>query len=171
MKSRLMAISVFLFLALMIAPVIAAPATKTPFIAEASFVPISPGKQWITKDGISHVKGGISEGTITSISGPDISGAIWMSVDETVDLNTGEGSLHGKWTITAMADSYTFEGSAAGVITSTSPTTSHLSGTFIGHGTGAYEGQKIMGSFESEVTMGVYPIELNMEGIILSPKG
>jgi len=155
---------------LTITPVMAA-ATKTLFTAEASFFPISPGKQWTTEDGILQVKGAIFEGTITSISGPDISGAIWMRVDETLDLNTGEGSLHGKWTITTMPDSYTFEGSAVGVTTPTSPTTSHLSGAFIGHGTGDYDGQKMMGSFEGEVTTGVYPIELNMEGIILSPKG
>ncbi len=151
--------------------VIAAPSTKTPYTAEMSFVPTSPGKQWITEDGISHIKGGIFEGTITSISGPDISGAIWMRVDETVDLNTGMGSLHGKWTITAVSDSYTFEGSAVGFITPTSPTTSHLSGKFVGHGMGDFEGQQIKGSFSGEVPVEVYPIELDMEGIILSPKG
>jgi hypothetical protein len=152
-----------------ITPVLATPATKTPFTAVLSFVPVSPGKQWITEDGISHVKGGIFEGTVTGISGPDISGTMWMSVDETVDLNTGEGSLHGKWTITAIGG--TFEGSAVGVITPTSPTTSYMSGTFIGHGAGDYEGQKIKGSFEGDVIVDVYPIELDMEGIILSPKG
>lgn len=46
-----------------------------------------------------------------------------------------------------------------------------MDGTFIGHGTGDYEGQKIKGSFEGDVTIDVYPIIMELEGIILSPKG
>lgn len=152
-----------------VTPVVAAPATKTPFTAGASLAPTSPGKQWITEDGIEQIKGAIFEGTLTSISGPDISGTVWMKMDETVDLNTGMGTLHAKWTITAIDG--TFEGSSVGVITPIDPTTSYVSGTFIGHGAGDFEGQKIMGSFEVEVTVEVFPIEMNMEGIILSPKG
>ena len=173
MKKRILIPLVVLLVLFIATPVIAAPATKTPFTAEASLVlgNISQGKQWITEDGISHVKGAISEGTLTSTSGPDISGTIRMTTTESVDLNTGEGSLHGKWTITAMPDSYTFEGSAVAVMTPTSPTTSHISGTFIGHGTGDYDGQKIKGSFEADVTIGIPQVEMDLEGILLSPKG
>jgi len=96
-----------------VTPVMAAPATKTLFTAEASFVPgsISTGKGWITKDGIQHVKGAISEGNITG----DISGTMWLMSDETVDLNTGEGANHGKFVLTV--DGGTFEGSFQSKVT------------------------------------------------------
>lgn len=169
MKKEILIPLVALLTLLTTTPVFAVPATKTPFTAVASFEAVSPGKEWITKDGISHIKGGISAGALTSISGPDISGEIWMRVGQTVDLNTGEGSLHGKWTITAVGGP--FEGSVVAVITATSPTTSHISGTFIGHGSGDYEGQKLKGSFEGDIIMGVPQIEIDLEGVILSPKG
>ena len=153
-----------------VAPVIAAPATKTPFTAETSFIPgnISPGEVWITKDGIRHVKGAISEAPVTG----DISGTMWLVSAETIDLNTGEGAVHGKFVLTV--DGGTFEGSFQSVFTPLSPGQLRISGTFTGQGTGTYEGQKIMVSSEGKLILPppLPPVvEILLEGIILSPKG
>lgn len=163
MKKALMPVMVLLVL-FAVAPVMAAPATKTLFTAEASFIPgsISTGRGWITEDGIQHVKGAISEGTVTG----GMSGTFWIMSDEVVDLNTGDGANHGKFVLTINGG--TFEGSFQSIVYMYT-----FSGTFVGHGTGVYEGQKIMGSHEGElIVVDTLPIvEMVLEGIILSPKG
>lgn len=148
-------------------PVIATPVMKTPFTADVSVVPSSPGKTW-EKGGILHIKGSVGMGTITSTSGPDISGDILIIEDEAINPKTGKGSMHAKWVITALDFSFTFEGSTVAKIVFTDPTTSHISGTFKGDGTGIYEGQIIKGSFEGDFEEGVYPMEMELEGIIQS---
>ncbi|MFB0567835.1 MAG: hypothetical protein ACETVM_04560 [Candidatus Bathyarchaeia archaeon] len=150
------------------APVIAAPATKTLFATEARFVPgnISQGEVWITKDGIRHVKGAISEASVTG----DILGTMWLVSAETIDLNTGEGSNHGTFVFTV--DEGTFEGSFQSAFTPLSPGQLRISGTFVGQGTGIYEGQKIMASSEGKLTLPppLPPVvEIVLKGIILSP--
>ncbi len=151
-----------------VAPVMAAPATKTLFTAEARFVPgnISQGEVWITKDGIRHVKGAISEAPVTG----DISGTMWLVSVETIDLNTGEGSNHGRFVTTV--DGGTFEGSFQSAFTPLSPGQLRISGTFVGQGTGTYEGQKIMASSKGKLILSPQlppVVEIVLEGIILSP--
>lgn len=162
MKKVLMPILALLVL-FAVTPAVAAPATKTLFTAEASFIPgsISPGKGWVTKGGIQHIKGATSEGTVTG----DISGTMLLVSDETMNLNTGKGTNHGRFVLTV--DGGTFEGSFQSIVTL------HVfSGTFIGHGTGTYEGQKIMGSHQGELTVDAIPVvEMVLDGIILLPKG
>jgi hypothetical protein len=141
----------------------AAPVTRTSIEAVASVdAPISPGKSWITKGGISHIKGEVSEGTLSG----DISGDILMIGDETFNLKTGKGTLHTKWIITMSSG--TFEGTLVGFMTATGLTTYHFSGTFTGCGTGAYKGQKLKGSFAADGTMNEYPLIISLEGIVLS---
>ncbi len=146
-----------------VSPVMSAPAMKTSFMAEASFVPgnISQGTMWTTKDGIQHVRGAISEGTISG----DLSGTFSIISHETVDLNTGEGVNHGKFIL--ILDEGTFEGSFQSTIVMYT-----FSGTFIGHGTGAYKGQKLMGLHEGELIFDTIPVvQMTLEGIMFSPKG
>lgn len=172
MRKVLMSAMALLLCAFAVAPVIATTATKTPFTAVVCFTPgtVSQGEQWTTEDGILHIKGMISEGTvILHIGGAsDLSGAFWVTHSEAFDLNTGEGANHGKFVIT-VAEGDVFEGSFQGMITEGY----RLSGTFVGQGTGAYEGKKMMGSFEGVMYMDTRPpvVELVFEGMILSPKG
>lgn len=142
-------------------PLVAAPATKTPFEGEMTTVLVYPGKVWITADGIEQVKGAVAEGSITG----DISGSVTVTEDETLDLNTGLGYVHGKVVITT-ADG-TFEGSFVALITGYY----YVQGKGVGQGTGAYEGQKMMAWFEghSEMVDGVPTTTSTVEGIILSP--
>lgn len=161
---KLMAAIIALLVLLMATPVMAAPATKTPFRAAGSFIPgiIDTGKVWITKDGIQHVKGAISEGTVSG----DISGTFRLVSYETVNLNTGDGTNHGKFTLIVNGED-TFEGSFQSTVTMNT-----FSGTFVGRGTGMYRGQKIMGSHEGELVMDTIPVvEIVLEGIRLIPKG
>jgi len=152
-----------------VAPAIATPATKTLFTAEASFVPgnISQGEVWITQDGIRHVKGAISKAPVTG----DISGTMWLVSAETIDLNTGEGSNHGRFVITV--DGGTFEGSFQSAFTLLSPGQLRILGTFVGQGTGTCEGQKIMASCEGKLILPppLPVVEIELKGIILSPQG
>ncbi len=146
-----------------VSPVMSAPAIKTSFIAEASFVPgnISQGSIWTTKDGIQHVRGAVSEGTITG----DLTGTFLIISYETVDFNTGEGVNHGKFTL--ILDGGTFEGSFQSTISMYT-----FSGTFVGHGTDTYKGQKLMGLHEGELILDTIPVvQMTLEGIMLSPKG
>ncbi len=150
--------------------VMAAPATKTQFTTEASFVPgnISIGEVWITKDGIRHVKGATS---FTFVTG-DISGTMWLVSSETIDLNTGEGTNHGEFVLTV--NSGTFEGSFQGEFSPQSPGQLAISGTFVGQGSGIYDRQMIMASSKGRLILpepGPPVVEIVLEGTILSPKG
>ena len=155
-----------------VAPVMAAPATKTPFTADVSFVlgNVYAGEEWITMDGIYHVKGQVSQGpvTLTPVTGDILVGTMLIVRHATLDLNTGDGSCHGKIVITVNGG--TFEGSEQSTITLWG---AHISGTFLAQGTGMYEGQTIMASFEGGVVIvdGVKTVVAEFEGIILSPKG
>lgn len=159
-KTVLMPVTALLLL-FVVAPVMAAPATKTPLTAEAKFISgnVSPGRMWTTGGNIVQVKGAISAGTVIG----DISGGILFVSDETLDMNTGKAVNHGKFVMTVVGG--TFEGSFRGMGIGSS-----FSGTFVGQGTGTREGQKLMGSFEGTVTyVGVIPnVEMTIEGIILS---
>lgn len=163
MKKAVLILLVALALLFTAVPMAAAPATKTPFTAQATLIPTSPGKIWITSDGVQQVKGAIAEGTVTG----DLTGSLAIIQGATLDLNTGEGFMHGKFTITTAEG--TFQGSFTGVITGYF----YTSGQAVGHGTGAYEAQKIMGAFNGYQTMidDVPTTILALEGLILSPHG
>ena len=176
MKKVLLPVMALLLL-FAVAPVMAAPATKTPFTADVSFVlgNVYAGEEWITMDGIYHVKGQVSQGpvTLTPVTGDILVGTMLIVRHATLDLNTGDGSCHGKIVITV--DGGTFEGSEQSTITVYGITAygGGISGTFLARGTGMYEGQRIMGSFEGGVVIvdGVKTVVAEFEGIILSPKG
>ena len=163
MKKAVLILFVSLALFFMLTPLVAAPATKTPFAGEMTMMLVYPGKVWTTADGIEQVKGAVAEGSITG----DISGSMAVTEDETLDLNTGEGYVHGKVVMTTAEG--TFEGSFVGFITDYY----YMRGKAVGQGTGAYEGQKMMASFEghSEMVDGVPTTMADLEGIILSPHG
>jgi hypothetical protein len=157
-----------------VTPVMAAPATKTPFTAEASFVfgNISPGIEW-EQGGIYHVQGVISSGTFATISGTDISGTLMIWHDLVINTKTGLGECHGKVILTVEGVG-TFEGSEHGTHTIIPiPDPPYLkdviSGSFVLHGTGEFERLKMMGSYEAEMVGGL--VEMALEGIILSPLG
>ena len=68
MKKGILIPLVALLMLFAVTPVMAAPATKTPFTAEASYVfgNISPGIEW-GAGGIYHVKGAISSDGVVKV--------------------------------------------------------------------------------------------------------
>jgi len=127
-----------------VAPVMAAPAAKTPYTADVILAIISPGEEWETEGGILHVKGLIAEGTFVSTLG--ISGVMRKKLDYTLNTITGKGTMVGKFVLTVDGIG-TFEGSFRDQITEFT----HLSGTVVGQGTGVFAGWKTMGTWYGEI--------------------
>ena len=144
-----------------VAPVMAAPATKTPFTTHVTFITgnVSPREMWTTQGNILQIKESTSAGNVSG----DISGTVLLTMDETLDLNTGLGVNHGKFVITLTGGTY--EGSSRSMFTDLS-----FSGTFIAHGSGSVERQVLMGSFEGVITIvdSLHLVNVVFEGVILS---
>jgi hypothetical protein len=158
-----MALLVLVIVAPVMVPVMAAPAVKTPYTAVVSLTITDPGEVWTTRGGIQHVKGVFAEGSFDSAILPE-SGIMQKEFDFTVNVNTGKGTIHGKFVLTVGAIG-TLEGSFRGIITGGI----YLAGTVVGCGTGGFEGLKTMGIWEGEIDGA--QIENVLEAILLSPKG
>jgi len=153
----------------MAAPATAAPAARAAFSAQTTvtdgniITPPEDIKWWITQDNIMQIKRVETESELTGT----ISGRVRLEISQSLNMDALEGAAHGKFVLTATEG--TFQGSFSGQITDLS-----ISGTFVAHGTGAYEGQKIMGSVEVEVTPAdvIMPnFQMTMNGILLNPEG
>ena len=164
MEKKVMIFISFLLALYAVTPVMATPATKIPYLAEVSLTygNISPGEQWITKGGILHVKGVICNGTFDSEDLGIFGATMWKKIDYTLNLNTGKGTMHGKFVLT-VEGAGTFEGSFRDKITNST----HLSGTVEGQGTGAFTRWKTMGTWYGDIIDG--KIENILDAIILSP--
>lgn len=162
MKKTVLLPLLALALLFMTTPSASAFAAKTPFTAQAILMPVSQGNAWITLGDIQQAKGVVAEGNITG----DITGTVRITEDETLNLNTGQGVMHGQFTITTTEGM--FRGSFAGAVKSGVV----LTGTAVGQGADLYEGQKIIGAYTGHVeTVGGIPVTtLNLEGIILLPR-
>jgi hypothetical protein len=146
---------VLAFLTAAAVQVVASPAmaraTKTPFSATETSVPVQEGTTWISGH-IFHIRGEVDAGPVTG----DLEGTITITVNLNVDMNTGKGELFG--TFTLATDEVTWSGSFAGAISG--PLSS---GRFGGQGT---DGTKVMGHFTQT---GENTFDLS--GIILDPNG
>jgi len=138
--------------------------TKAPYWEHVEFNPADfdqPGKQWISEEGVLHVKDWHWVGTYEGTLGTGTMD-VWFE-QISLDLATGEGTLSGKWLVT-IPDVGTIAGSARGKITAFV----FGSGTFAGtHGTGMFEGVKKMGSFN--VNMASVPYTIDASGTIIYP--
>lgn len=156
-----------LLLLFAVAQVVAEPATKILFTGSVSFGfgNVSPGEEWITNDGVYHVKGAVSQGEaeVHSALGTMI-GTMIIVHDLALDLNTGLGDCHGKAVI-AVPGVGTFEGSEHGshMITDRH----YISGGIVARGTGEFDGLMMKGAYEGEIIQQV--VEAEMEGTLLSP--
>jgi hypothetical protein len=145
-----------------VAPVMAAPATKMPYTADVSLVLNPPGKNWTTKGGILQVRGLIAEGNFSSTELNITNANMWKKLDYTLNMNTGKGTMHGKFILT-VDGAGTFEGSFRDKITDFT----HLAGTVVGQGAGAFAGWKTMGIWYGDIIDGT--VENVLEAIILIP--
>jgi len=107
--------------------------TEEPYSAHIESALIDPGKQWVSEDGILHIRDsywvGTEVGTLGSSTLED-----WLSFN--INLATGKGTLSGYWLLTFEGRG-TISGSATGKISMGYL----ISGMFIGtHATGEFEG-------------------------------
>jgi len=115
--------------------------TAEPYSSHIESALIDPGKQWISEEGILHIRNsywmGTEVGTLGSSTLED-----WLSFN--IDLATGEGTFSGKWLLTFEGRG-TMSGSAIGKIS----LGYLISGMFIGtHATGEFEGVQKKGSLD-----------------------
>jgi len=147
-----------------VAPVMAATAAKTPYTANVKLDIISIDKVWTTKRGIQQVRGLIAEGFFNSTELGIDNATMWKKLDYTLNTITGKGTMHGKFVLT-VGEAGTIEGSFRDKITNST----HLAGTVVGQGTGAFAGWKTMGIWYGDIIDGT--VENVLEAIILMPKG
>lgn len=163
MKKVLLSTIALLVLSMMLVIPIKA-RTEEPYESRIEGVLMDPGKQWVSEDGILHIRDsywlGTEVGTLGSSTYED-----WVSFN--IDLATGEGTLFGKWLLTFDTRG-TSSGSAQGKI---NMVTGQMSGIFIGtHATGEFEGMQKKGTFEGYL-LPTNPMSavLNCEGRVTYP--
>ncbi len=120
----------------------------------------TPPKQWVSEEGILHIRDAHWVGTVVGDLGEGTYDG-WVNVN--VNPATGEGTVSEKWAITFNSQG-TIVGSSRGKLAMP-----FASGTSVGiYVTGDFEGAKIMGSWE-----GFHPslieISVDLEGTIIYP--
>lgn len=136
-KALISAVALLALSMLLVAPTKAK--TVEAYSSRIESVLMDPGKQWVSEDGILHIRDsywvGTEIGTLGSSTLED-----WLSLN--VDLATGEGNFYGHWLLTFEGRG-TFSGSATGKIS----LGYLINGMFIGtHATGEFEGLQKKGS-------------------------
>ena len=138
MKKILMFTTALLIVSMtLIAPTMAK--TEVPYSSHIESALVDPGKQWVTKDGILHIRDsywvGTEVGTLGNSTFED-----WLSFN--INLVTGEGTFSGHWLLTFQGRG-TISGSARGTISMGYL----INGMFIGtHGTSEFEHVQKKGS-------------------------
>ena len=160
-KKVLMPIMILLVL-FAVAPVMAPPAAKMSYTANVRLEIISIDKEWTTKGGIQQVRGLIAEGNFSSTELNIANANMWKKLDYTLNMNTGKGTMHGKFVLT-VDGAGTFEGSFRDKMTNFT----HLEGTVVGQGTDGFAGWKTMGIWYGDIIDGT--VENVLEAIILIP--
>jgi len=140
MKKVLLPMVALLILSVMlIAPTKAK--TAEPYSSHIESALIDPGKQWVSEDGILHIRGSYWVGTEVGTLGSSVL-EDWLSLN--VDLATGEGTFSGNWVLT-FEERGTISGTAIGKIS----LGYLINGMFIGtHATGEFEGVQKKGSLD-----------------------
>jgi hypothetical protein len=146
-----------------VTPALAAPAATIPYTADVELDMDSPGDVWVTAGGIQQIKGAVAEGSFVSAD-LGITGMMVKEFDCTINVNTGKGTIRGKFVLT-VDDVGTLEGSFWGKVTDGT----HLAGGVVGHGTGGFEGLKTMGTWEGDI-IGSQIVNV-LDAILLSPQG
>jgi hypothetical protein len=138
-KALISAVALLVVSVLLVAP--AKAKTVEAYNSHIESVLMDPGKQWVSEDGILHIRDsywvGTEVGTLGSSTLED-----WLSFN--IDLTTGEGTLSGTWLLTFEGRG-TISGRATGKIS----LGYLINGMFIGtHATGEFEGVQKKGALD-----------------------
>jgi hypothetical protein len=111
---------------------------RSPFSAEiqASGQPLDPGRSWVNGNGIWHLRGQVSVGTITG----DINGQVRITQNMNLNVTTFSGNIQAKGVITADS------GAVYDMLACITIENMALSGIFMIIGTGSLRGTHIMGT-------------------------
>jgi hypothetical protein len=111
---------------------------RKPFSAEiqASGQPLDPGRSWVGGNGIWHIRGQVSVGTITG----DINGQVRLTQNMNLNVTTFSGNIQAKAVITADS------GAVYDMLACVTIENMALSGIFTIRGTGSLTGTHIMGT-------------------------
>ena len=135
-----------------------AAATTTPVSASGTLTISDPGKQWVTDDGVAHIRDQVQTGPVSGDL--SLSGSIVVTgrSDVTVATQTGTGS--GKFTITTTGGTWegSFEGTFDGGV---------FSGKLVAHGTGDFAGSLLRATISQTEPNRSY----TLTGTILKPGG
>ncbi len=135
-----------------------AAATRTPFTTmwtNASVIDLPPGPRFPGKS--FHFWNDVNSGPVTG----DLVGTLTVVTDFDGSFAAGKGSLKGIFTLDLAGG--TFEGRSAGIFDFTiGLSTGHIQG----HGTGAYAGQKIRGTYTNGACL---CFDFDFEGVITNP--
>ena len=138
-KALISAVALLVVSMLLVAPTKAK--TVEAYSSHIESVLMDPGKQWVSEDGILHIRDSYWVGTEVGTLGSSIL-EDWLSFN--IDLATGEGTFNGNWLLTFEGRG-TFSGSAAGKIS----LGYLINGMFIGtHATGEFEGVQKKGALD-----------------------
>jgi hypothetical protein len=159
-KALIAAVALLVVSVLLVAP--AKAKTEEAYSSHIESVLMDPGKQWVSEDGILHIRDsywvGTEVGTLGSSTLED-----WLSFN--IDLATGEGTLSGNWLLTFEGRG-TFSGSATGKIS----LGYLINGMFIGtHATGVFEGVQKKGSLNGMLLDPTHAV-MDAAGSIYYPK-
>ncbi len=122
----------------------------TPSVAKATRTPvefwevnclIDPGLQWVSEEGVLHIRGQLTQNTFYDPVSFEIVGSNAVVSNANLDPATFSGTLSGKFSLfyLPMSDTGTFDGSWNGKLTGGVAFT----GRAVGHGTGELRGMKI----------------------------
>lgn len=140
MKKALIPLAAVLLLSVMlIAP--AKAKTAAAYSSHIETTLIDPGTQWVSEDGILHIRDSYWKGTEVGTLGDSVL-EDWLSFN--IDLATGAGTFNGYWVLTFDGRG-TISGSATGKIA----LGYLITGIFIGpHATGEFEGVQKRGTLD-----------------------
>lgn len=115
--------------------------TEEPYSSHIESALIDPGKQWVSEDGILHIRSSYWVGTEVGTLGYSTL-EDWLSFN--IDLATGEGTFSGFWLLT-----FEGRGTISGTATGKISLGYLIHGMFIGtHATGEFEGVQKKGSLD-----------------------
>ena len=144
---------------MLIAPTMAK--TEVPYSSNIESALIDPGKQWVTEDGILHIRDSYWKGTEVGTLGNGIF-EDWLSFN--INLATGEGTFSGHWLLTYEGRG-TISGSARGTISMGYL----INGMFIGtHGTSEFEHVQKKGSLNGMLVDSTHT-EIEAVGTVFYP--
>ena len=156
---------VLILIASLVFPVVSvtAKSTTTSFVAQESVAPVGPPeRQWISEDGVLHVRNRPAEGTIWG----DLNGTVTVISNINLDLATGNGTGHS--TIIREGEWNGMTGSFEGRSQFTFVGFQFNEGQTTAHGTGDFEGLLMKVTFTSNPND---PSIFDVVGTILDPLG